>query len=43
MNHERQRFLIELLDTMARTVERQVRRIEQAEHEEMETLSRILY
>jgi hypothetical protein len=41
-DHERQRYLLELLDTLAKTIERQVRRLEQQGQEDRETLGRIL-
>lgn len=43
MHPETARYLLELLDTMARTVERQVRRLEHESREDMETLGRVLY
>ena len=36
------RYLLELLDTCLKAIERQTRRIEQAEHEDLETLRLIL-
>ena len=39
---ERDRYLLELLDTTARTVERQTKRIERQDREELETLRLIL-
>jgi hypothetical protein len=41
--HERERYLIELLDTATSTVNRHARRIEQADREDLETLRLILH
>ena len=43
MSHDpHNRYLLELLDTLLKAIERQTRRIEQAEHEDLETLRLIL-
>lgn len=42
LSPDRARYLLELLDTTARTVERQVARLAHAEREEKETLDLIL-
>jgi hypothetical protein len=41
--HENVRYLLELLDTTARTIERQAHRIEQANREDIETLRLMLH
>ena len=43
MPYHHDRYLLELLDTCLKAIERQVRRIEQAGHEDLETLRLVLH